>query len=115
MKQWRHFFLTIPLQKYACKGVFMHMRYKHLILMCNHAYHPLTHTHHIRVHTLPTFPTSPPPASTRARAEWVFLRSAIILSAVCRQRKLLGWHPQHPNPTLPVHPISKGNKAKSFR
>lgn len=29
--------------------------------------------------------------------------------------KLLGWHPQNPNLTLPAHPISTGNKAKPFR
>lgn len=36
---------------------------------------------------------------------------------LCREQtvKLLSWHPQHPNPTLPVHPISMGNKAKPVR
>lgn len=29
--------------------------------------------------------------------------------------KLLSWHPQNPNLTLPAHPISTGNKAKPFR
>lgn len=33
---------------------------------------------------------------------------------LCRDQavKWLSWHPQHPNPTLPMHPISAGNKAK---
>lgn len=51
---------------------------------------------------------------TRAKAKWVFFRSAIMPSE-CAQTKLLGWHPQNPNLTVPAQPVSTRNKAKPFR
>lgn len=62
---------------------------------------PHTNTPHALVHTWPTIPAFPPQLFTRAKAEWVFLRSAIILSAVCRQRNYSVGTPSTPIPHSP--------------
>lgn len=56
--------------------------------MCNQACLPHTQTH-IRALAWPTIPPPPPHSPqlfTHAKAEWVFLSSAIIPSAECRQQ-----------------------------
>lgn len=59
-----------------------------------------THTHHMFMypHHRPLLPPTSSRIFTHAKAEWVFLRSAIIPSAECRQQNYLVGTPSTPIP-----------------
>lgn len=96
---------------YVCMAVLMHMCDYFVIVMF--ILSPSPHTQHIHPHDSQFLP--PLQLFTRAKAEWVFFRSAIIPSAECRQWNYSVGTPCTPIPHSLHTPISMGNKAKPFR